>query len=490
MTDEYSSARTQSSQIGVSQSDRAVPDDLERFFEMLRNKGNPRRGGFVAFVTGLSNLGGLQALCLDRARSAKRCLTARYRVEDASGFGTLFAAFHTDLWSARAPGSPYAGPRVGEFLPPLDSGADDSPWSALLKSPGFYENPGYGGQTRGNIRELISKILNGLGDPTTLPRGSRLLLFFEVTSSRAAGQDWDSETQSLLEDLPERVGVVVTGAPLREMQVTTTSAENKQVLLIKLPQELDRSNDSEIIPTYVDSALSGDQPADRDRLGVAGYAEALARLVLLSETRPITVGIHGPWGRGKSSFLRFIRQSLVTRSGANERSGQSRQLEEIEAAILDLDRRLQLEGNAVNAEFNRRVADLDMARRALLKKMERAARRDLVLVDFNAWRYESAAEIWAGLAAEILRAFESCMGWPRRFWSRLAYALSRSGVETGMRLVIPALVAVAITYALWLVGSQRLISQALPQLPDWATLTSTATCTAPTIRLRRVCRTA
>ncbi len=56
-----------------------------------------------------------------------------------------------------------------------------------------------------------------------------------------------------------------------------------------------------------------DQPIrtrQEDRLSFADYADILAEIILTADT-PITVGIFGPWGSGKTSLMRLIAERLT-----------------------------------------------------------------------------------------------------------------------------------------------------------------------------------
>lgn len=51
---------------------------------------------------------------------------------------------------------------------------------------------------------------------------------------------------------------------------------------------------------------------DKDLLGRAHYAKAIARVILQpSSSDPVVVAINGPWGSGKSSFLNFLESNLI-----------------------------------------------------------------------------------------------------------------------------------------------------------------------------------
>ena len=58
-------------------------------------------------------------------------------------------------------------------------------------------------------------------------------------------------------------------------------------------------------------SILSDQPADRDRLGFAPYARTLAQIVAAPGTRtPLTIGVFGDWGRGKTSLMRMVQREL------------------------------------------------------------------------------------------------------------------------------------------------------------------------------------
>ena len=56
----------------------------------------------------------------------------------------------------------------------------------------------------------------------------------------------------------------------------------------------------------------GDQPARRDELGFAPSVEALRDVILTAdmEDTPLTVGVYGAWGSGKTSFMRMLQDRL------------------------------------------------------------------------------------------------------------------------------------------------------------------------------------
>jgi predicted KAP-like P-loop ATPase len=57
-----------------------------------------------------------------------------------------------------------------------------------------------------------------------------------------------------------------------------------------------------------------DNETDRDFLNFTGVAETIAEIVVQAKGRPISIGVSGPWGVGKSSMIKLVRRSLTQRS--------------------------------------------------------------------------------------------------------------------------------------------------------------------------------
>jgi predicted KAP-like P-loop ATPase len=62
-----------------------------------------------------------------------------------------------------------------------------------------------------------------------------------------------------------------------------------------------------------------DNETDRDFLNFSGVAETVAEIVVQAQGRPISIGVSGAWGVGKSSMIKLIRRSLTERSRKGER---------------------------------------------------------------------------------------------------------------------------------------------------------------------------
>lgn len=58
-----------------------------------------------------------------------------------------------------------------------------------------------------------------------------------------------------------------------------------------------------------------DNETDRDFLNFTGVADTVAEIIVQAKGRPISIGISGAWGVGKSSMIRLVHRSMTQRSG-------------------------------------------------------------------------------------------------------------------------------------------------------------------------------
>jgi predicted KAP-like P-loop ATPase len=61
-----------------------------------------------------------------------------------------------------------------------------------------------------------------------------------------------------------------------------------------------------------------DNDTDEDFLNFTGVAGTVAEIIVQANDRPISIGVSGAWGVGKSSMIRLIRKSLLARDAAAE----------------------------------------------------------------------------------------------------------------------------------------------------------------------------
>jgi hypothetical protein len=173
-------------------------------------------------------------------------------------------------------------------------------------------------------------------------------------------------------------------------------------VLLPIP-EGDLPAQSDAAPgAYGPQSIGSDLWTIQDTVGYASYAEAIARGIQHAETAPpLTIGIKAPWGAGKTSLMRMIRQRL---EGGEPRP-------------------MHLAGRARGEKVTNRL---------LLGRAQAVAGADLeATVDddpawrptvwFNPWMYQTGEQVWAGLAHEIITQITERM--PRvereRFWLEL-----------------------------------------------------------------------
>ncbi|HEX6702952.1 MAG TPA: P-loop NTPase fold protein [Gaiellaceae bacterium] len=439
-----------------------------------------RERGFAVFVDRADSLQPLQALCF--RDTWNDCLTARYRLQTGPVVGTLFSALLRDL-DAWHRGEPIRGDilpehfergwdRLVAFL--IDRLRKEIPQTSALW------------HGTGTIDPFELELLfRALADEAVLPLGHRLVVFAEADVGGRFRYDDGSVNYlpSLFAKLPERVGVVMTPAP--SIDLVGAAADDPHLLFLPF---LPVPGPSREVFAFGLSALHGDRPAERDLLGFAPFAEGLARLILLPGTQPLTVGIHGPWGKGKSSFMQFIEASLVTWAAENQRYFRPsipkrlayRLVRSPDAGASVLGSRALLlgaydeylkrfevrrgESGSLDARELADHAAVLAGRGRLRPHMEKMARRNVVSVRFNAWRFEDATQIWAGLASEITAAIERSLPLRSRLWIPVAYAWRNRRADLLIDLVLPTVIAALLLAVLLLTGSHDATSWANTEL--------------------------
>lgn len=181
-------------------------------------------------------------------------------------------------------------------------------------------------------------------------------------------------------------------------------------------------------PTRPHTALLSDEASPLDRIGSSGLvARALADFLLDPETRPpVTIGLKGAWGGGKTSTMLMIRDLVDPR----ETSGRRRRL------ALVPGRGSASLGARLVARFSRRGDELttgEAFEQAAYREDERAQPEGLApdpqrvwrpSAWFNPWHHQTGEQVWAGLATTIIDEVTGRMGAldRERFFLRLNLA--------------------------------------------------------------------
>ncbi|KAH9314155.1 hypothetical protein KI387_022782, partial [Taxus chinensis] len=245
-----------------------------------------------------------------------------------------------------------------------------------------------------------------------------------------------------------------------------------------------------------------DRPTLSDNLGRSAYANGLAALFLNPFVKsPITVGISGEWGMGKSSVMmqtefillkmaaqlpfsdswqvenfpgasksqltakckdelektkRRIMQLLPTRTTKNEAeernplsdmlSNYQPQYHQVFKSLAVMDRREMFEKDENKEES--RSGDVQVPFEKDI--MQGSSIPSILTVRYNAWQYRNESEAWAGLAVEITKELESTMTVAEKLRTSWKYNWQNHKRDICVGVFLPCILAVFL--ALWLTG--------------------------------------
>jgi hypothetical protein len=132
----------------------------------------------------------------------------------------------------------------------------------------------------------------------------------------------------------------------------------------------------------VGTRLLNDVAGIEDRLDYDKYAEAFKDFLVDEATLPpLSISIQAPWGAGKSSLMQQIRQKLDPKEDRERRKGEP----------YGIKHRLELRDV---------LAFLDGKHEVDIYPLTEANRRWTIW--FNAWKYDSSEQVWAGLVDAIV----------------------------------------------------------------------------------------
>jgi hypothetical protein len=183
------------------------------------------------------------------------------------------------------------------------------------------------------------------------------------------------------------------------------------------------------------TAITTDTWTDRDQLEHELYADAIARFILNKKTKaPLTIGIKAPWGAGKTSLMRMIRKKLDPQAPTKQQA-------EKKGSRLKI-RELLRKTRARTSE-------------EAARELEPGIQTERVTIWFNAWKYQSTEQLWAGLAHAILSQVGDRMSpldrdrlWTSVHLRRASVTEVRHGIYRYMgRRVVPYLIVVPLAVA-------------------------------------------
>ncbi len=162
-----------------------------------------------------------------------------------------------------------------------------------------------------------------------------------------------------------------------------TATEGLQAPATPVPAAPPPEIDARYILSFGNDRLGGD-----DELNYDDYAKAFASVLKNPDTKtPLTIGIYGAWGSGKSYLMQRIQLYLKTEAGATPAAL-------VAVPPLTWGQRLKRGWSGLRPK----QAD------------KTTAKIDFHIVEFNAWVYSGSENLWAGLITHLYDEVEKYLG--------------------------------------------------------------------------------
>ncbi|GLJ20018.1 hypothetical protein SUGI_0362970 [Cryptomeria japonica] len=226
-----------------------------------------------------------------------------------------------------------------------------------------------------------------------------------------------------------------------------------------------------------------DQPSIHDSLGRRVFAEGLAALFLNPYVKsPVTVGISGDWGIGKSSLM-LQTEMILLQAAAQQAFPNILPIEDFPEqfmlALKDSKKYNKVKSGVRDLLPASEIADIDdplvyfldnyqdkypqvYKSLALMERGEMDQTSDssgnprkipnILTVRYDAWHYRNELEAWAGLAVTITKAMEETMTRSQKIRSCWRYAWKERGEEILLQFFLPCVLALFLSgWATWVV---------------------------------------
>ncbi|XP_059075643.1 uncharacterized protein LOC131040826 isoform X2 [Cryptomeria japonica] len=239
---------------------------------------------------------------------------------------------------------------------------------------------------------------------------------------------------------------------------------------------------------HVKNVIEGDpdQPTIHDSVGRRVFAEGLAALFLNPYVKsPVTVGISGEWGIGKSSLM-LQTEMILIQAAAQQAFPNILPIEDFPQqfkltrkdrkkynkvrdgvkALLAATRTDNIVGDPLvyfldnyQDKYHQVYKSLALMERGEMDKtLDSSANLhkipNVLTVRYNAWHYRNELEAWAGLAVTITKAMEESMTESQRIRSRWRYTKNERGGEILLQFLLPCILALFLsglaTWTVWM----------------------------------------
>jgi hypothetical protein len=220
-------------------------------------------------------------------------------------------------------------------------------------------------------------------------------------------QIWDAASRGLLARLTVHTGTVraLAVAYLDGRPQLASASDDGDVRQHDLS---DLSDEGKIrVSARPTTQIASDRPSLVDTVGRGAFVDALHDFLTdPGTTPPVVVGVHGPWGHGKSSVLTQLRGRLDPQSQRPD-GGPTHALEWRGRGADGAERWTRADQRLSMRWAQRRLAahteEINRELPARLAPLHPASRRQIT-VWFSPWMYHSREELWAGLSQEIIKA--------------------------------------------------------------------------------------
>jgi hypothetical protein len=231
-------------------------------------------------------------------------------------------------------------------------------------------------------------------------------------------------------------------------ETVPVSGTEKRTTTITSEVEIDH------LKSLLPHVINTDKPTLSDTLGYQMYAYAIAKFLTdRGTTAPISISIQAPWGGGKTSLMRMVR-SMLDKSAPELPGDKNKKKEKGQEEEKEQKRDNKKKGQeGQGQESQEDVTSLKDIKKKLKISAKRykknnkthpepekpvPARDDIeprITVWFNAWKYESTEQVWAGLADGIVKGIADRMERLEREWFYLRLNLRRRDPESIRRWI-------------------------------------------------------
>jgi hypothetical protein len=172
------------------------------------------------------------------------------------------------------------------------------------------------------------------------------------------------------------------------------------------------------------SSIANDRWTTNDTLGYMIYAIGLAKFISHELTQaPLSISIQAPWGGGKTSMMRILRD-LIEKNAPD--INKNNYLNDLRISIK------YLKNNLKNLPKKKEypVIDPPKSYSKVETDLPNESIKSHVTIWFNAWKYESSEQIWAGLADSIIQGVAARLEPWERVWFYLRLNSKRKDVNS------------------------------------------------------------